>query len=164
MGEIFDITKVRLAGYLQGLKVGSKGFFANDVLSLQEQVELCCVPATLTRMDNSLRPFQKDSAFWYTYFYLIKEPKEKQYRLYTWEEREQLRGRWIRKKETFDEEECIKELHKSNISTLLINLKHASEIFEFWEFLDGSPCGVPVEDGEELVQRRQDCIAKFSKE
>lgn len=91
-------------------------------------------------------------------------PKEKQYRLYTWEEREQLRGRWIRKKEAFGEEECIKELHISNIGTLLINLKHASEIFEFWEFLDGSPCGVPVEDGEELVQRRQDCIAKFSKE
>lgn len=74
----FDYTKVRCKGYLKNLKTGSKGFFAGDIRSLKEQVELYCLVGTLTRIDNSFEPFQKDGAFWYAYFYIVEEPKEEE--------------------------------------------------------------------------------------
>lgn len=71
----FDDTKVRCKRDFKSLKIGSKGFFANDVLSLRDQVENYCLVGELTRIGNSSEPFQKDGAFWYSYFYVVEEPK-----------------------------------------------------------------------------------------
>lgn len=151
--EKFDITKVRFGGYLRGLKVGSEGFFAQSLAELYHKV---CGGKTdygkLKKIDKTEASFVRDGDIYrecnYLYFYLVKEPKEKQYRPFTWEDREYLRGKWIRRKDSSDEEESIGEFYMSSSDTFKINLKSARELLDSWEFLDGLPCGVEITEEE----------------
>lgn len=62
---------------------------------------------------------------------------------YTWEDREELRGKWYRLKDgTY--EHFIDELEFHNDRDFMINGMYAKEFFERHEWIDGSPCGKKV--------------------
>lgn len=77
------------------------------------------------------------------------KPKEKKYRPYTWEERDKLRGRWARYKRGFRKEEfIINNYFENSDGEFVINDLPSERFLEICEWLDGTPCGVLVEDGE----------------
>ena len=97
MDNEFDITKVRFCEYLQGLKVGSEGYVADRMSSLYYRVTSkdAHFYKKIVTIDTAIieRCFGCGDGIAFTYFYLVKEPK---YRPFTWEEREQLRGEWVK--------------------------------------------------------------------
>lgn len=73
-------------------------------------------------------------------------PEEKKYRPFTWEERDQLRGKWVKNKENDTENMIIGFFLDGGIDSKL----HLScdgwctseSLLKHYEFLDGSPCGM----------------------
>jgi len=72
------------------------------------------------------------------------EPKPPQYVPYTWEDREQLRGRWYRFK-GYSPEHHAGHFSLSSDNELLINSLTSSAFLVGCEWLDGTPCGKVVE-------------------
>lgn len=72
------------------------------------------------------------------------EPKPPQYVPYTWEDREQLRGRWYRRKNNSGEY-MIGSLVIDNETEIIIGPWRADEFLGVCEWLDGTPCGKVVE-------------------
>lgn len=73
----------------------------------------------------------------------IKEPR---YIQFTWDDREQLRGRWIKFKDS-GSEILINELHPSDKYGIVINDYSPSLLLEAAIFVDtGEPVGKRVED------------------
>ena len=73
-------------------------------------------------------------------------PKSK-YRPFTWEEREKLRGKWIKSKSDKYIEEIITTLHLDEDGIFKIAFQNSryitvQNLLESYEFIDGSPCGV----------------------
>jgi len=66
-----------------------------------------------------------------------------QYVPYTWEDREELRGRWYREKSTLAEV-MIKRLSINLSGNLLVNEFNSSVLLANCEWLDGTPCGKVV--------------------
>ena len=169
---IFDINKVV---YLKAekelscvVKIGTKGYIADNIADLRYLIE-----NEWKYYYDELRSIDEDSDFpfnfvntaiGYKLFYPVEEPKEKKYRPYTWEEREHLRGKWVKWTNSNNEK---KEFQITNMELLtndkfIINNGITPEILlDMAKFLDGSPCGVFVGD-EEIVLRRQACIDKFA--
>ena len=165
--EEFDITKVRFRDYLQGLNVGCEGYVADSLSSLHYHVTSNnpLFYKKIVKIDTiTERSFGCDNGLEWTYFYLVKEPK---YRPFTWEEREYLRGKWV-KWSILDKGE--KEFQITSIRLLSNGVFRLNDgitpedLLENAQFLDGTPCGVLVEGIEGIVQRRQDYITKFGKE
>lgn len=78
--------------------------------------------------------------------YRIKtEPSEPHYVRFTWEDREQLRGKWVRGKKN-DSEECIVGFTKNLIDGVCTGADWYSfvDLFYNFTFLDGSPVGKKV--------------------
>ena len=71
------------------------------------------------------------------------EPKPPQYVPYTWEDREQLRGRWYRFKGYSPEHHAGHFSRRYN--ELIINSLTSSAFLVGCEWLDGTPCGKVVE-------------------
>jgi hypothetical protein len=70
------------------------------------------------------------------------EPKPPQYVPYTWEDREQLRGRWYLDRDDGSQSMvCI--LHCAD-NCFFINNRDTAEFLENCEWLDGTPCGKVV--------------------
>ena len=153
MDNEFDITKVRFKGYLQGLKEGCVGYVADTLSALYDYVvhyNSIYYKHILKIMESSEHPFVCGRNFVYNYFYLVKEPEEKKYRPFTWEEREQLRGKWV-KWSILDKGE--KEFQITSIQLLgngafrLNDGITPEDLLENAQFLDGSPCGVEITEG-----------------
>jgi hypothetical protein len=72
------------------------------------------------------------------------EPKPPQYVPYTWEDREQLRGRWYRKIHDKDYERMVSILEYSS-ELFSVNGWMADDFLKNCEWLDGTPCGKVVE-------------------
>lgn len=72
------------------------------------------------------------------------EPKPPQYVPYTWEDREELRGRWYRFK-GYAPEHHAGHFSLSSDNELLINSLTSSAFLAGCEWLDGTPCGKVVE-------------------
>jgi len=73
---------------------------------------------------------------------LWRIPKQKTYRPFTWEEREQLRGKWITRKVERDNpnpEYCITIIN--NVGIYIGATVTFKELYEDFIFLDGSPVG-----------------------
>jgi hypothetical protein len=66
-----------------------------------------------------------------------------QYVPYTWDDREELRGRWFRKKEDKHDERQVVFID-ANDSDIIIGGWRAKEFLQKFEWLDGSPCGKKV--------------------
>lgn len=76
--------------------------------------------------------------------------KIKTYRPYTWEDRDQLRGKWARFIHGFEREEfLIHNIYVNSDGELIINDLPAERFIEICIWIDGTPCGVLVEGGEE---------------
>lgn len=150
--KIFDITKVRFKGYLCGLKAGCKGYFSDTMSGLQHCVEedyQFNFGKIKKINENSESPFVNKEDVEYRYFYLVEEPKGKMYRPYTWEEREQLRGKWIKRKDNAkDGEKLVIILYVTNDDLFMINNMNSEYVLDNYEFLDSSPCGVEIVEGE----------------
>ncbi len=71
------------------------------------------------------------------------EPKPQQYVPYTWEDREQLRGRWYRIKSS-DVEAQVERLKQAG-GFFFVNGLSIGFLLENCEWLDGTPCGKVVE-------------------
>lgn len=151
--EIFDITKVRFKGYLQGLKEGCVGYVADTLSELYDYVvhyNSIYYRQILKIMEPSEYPFVCGRNFAYRYFYLVKEPEEKKYRSFTWEEREQLRGKWLKWVNSSNEE---KEFQVTSMKLLtgnkfVINNGITPDILlEKAQFIEGTPCGVEMSMG-----------------
>jgi hypothetical protein len=75
----------------------------------------------------------------------IEQPKpEPKYAPFTWEDREQLRGRWVVQVESTGTEQMVNKLDLIN-NDLFANNKLALELLTGWRFLDtGEPVGKKV--------------------
>jgi hypothetical protein len=76
----------------------------------------------------------------------IEQPKpEPKYAPFTWEDREQLRGRWVVQVESTGTEQMVNKLDLIN-NDLFANNKLALELLTGWRFLDtGEPVGKKVQ-------------------
>ncbi len=66
-----------------------------------------------------------------------------QYVPYTWDDREELRGRWYRRNDNKDYERQV-TLFDGGINNMFINGWEAKEFLQKCEWLDGTPCGKVV--------------------
>ena len=75
------------------------------------------------------------------------EPKPPQYVPYTWADREELRGRWYRRKSEKSEEMITNLDFVSRYEQCVFEIDSytAAEFLENCEWLDGTPCGKKVE-------------------
>jgi len=62
---------------------------------------------------------------------------------YTWEDREELRGRWYRQKDYPEHERLVAHLEISR-NEIEINGWGAQKFLQDFEWLDGTPCGKKV--------------------
>ena len=82
-------------------------------------------------------------------------PEEKTYRPFTWEERDQLRGKWVKKKNKEDKEDIEGMIDglSMDFDRFLIYFSvyfvTNNELLDWYTFLDGSPCGVLVDQYKE---------------
>lgn len=153
---IFDINKVV---YLKAekelsfvIKIGTKGYIADNIADLRYLIENECKDYY-----DELRSIDEDSDFpfnfvnttiGYKLFYPVEEPKEKKYRPYIWEEREQLRGKWIKRKgDNKNDEELINNMYISNDNLFVINDKTSEHLLNYYTWLDESLCGVEIVEG-----------------
>lgn len=152
----FDITKVVYITYEGKLsstvKIGTKGYFADTLTNLRYYVEKECK----NYYDEVFQTFNTERGYpfyfvnkvhGYDLFYSVEYPKENKYRPYIWEEREYLRGKWVKWINSNNEE---KEFQITNMEFLsndgfIINNGITPEILlDMAQFLDGSPCGMPI--------------------
>lgn len=146
----FDESNVINALHTDRAVIGSKGYFSDDIVDLKTMAEeedtnyLRGLDAINT--ERCTYPFFSENGQRYGLFYPVVIPKKKKLVPFTWEDREMLRGKWIRKKE------CAHEMRITNIffdgddKELRINGISAANIFDKWEFLDGSPCGKEIDE------------------
>lgn len=101
------------------------------------------------------------------YIYPCEEPKKKLVP-FDWEDRELLRGKWLKHKIRNDEECSIIgfQLTKSNYDEMLlvivfngveIEKMSAYDLLEEYTFLDGSPCGKEIEEWKVIF-----CVEKIN--
>lgn len=150
----FDITKVVYfkadAELSSDVKIGTKGYFADNITDLRYRVE----NERKNYYYDELKSINIDSDFLfhfvnltmgYSLFYPGEEPKEKKYRPYTWEEREYLRGKWIKRKcDGKNDEELINNMYISNDNLFVINDKTSEHLLNYYTWLDDSPFGVEI--------------------
>lgn len=78
----FDKSKVYTALNADEVKVGSKGYFADNLFWLKEQVSTNMPTDTISQIytESSDRRFIMEPTTLYSLFYLVEEPKEEKYR------------------------------------------------------------------------------------
>lgn len=145
----FDESNVINALHIDRAVIGSKGYFSDDIINLRTMAEN---DADYLQVLNGIKterciyPFLSDTGHCYGLFYPVVIPTKKKLVPFTWEDRKMLREKWIRRKE------CTHEMRITNIffdgddKELRINGISAANIFDKWEFLDGSPCGKEIDE------------------
>lgn len=146
--EKFDMSRVCFTSRLQGVEAGCEGFFADHMSGLFE-----CVTQNHTFRYGEISKIDAYSDFSFSMkgeqnkfrlFYLVKKPEKPRYRPFTWEDKEKVKMKWIKRKGGDRVEECIIDLRIADDATLMLNDKPADALLCHWEFLDGSPCGVEI--------------------
>lgn len=152
----FDISKVVYV-YVDGelstnIKNGTKGYFGNNIGQLKFYVkcEVTDFYGELTSINNQLEfAFEKDDGDdYFVYFYPCEYPKEeiKNYRPYTWEEAcKFLLGKVVKHKNT-KLHTMVTTIHEFSDTDVYIGTLTAEQFFNEYEWLDGSPCGMPIEE------------------
>lgn len=159
----FDKSKVFTVVNADELKLGSIGYFANSLQSLETQVEQEEDTATtlIGVVPGNNYPFIEESENKYCLFYLVEEPEEKKYRPYKdgdefiadfkrrWEKYSGVKFHenamslpfiWLKPK--VDEwGELVPHIDEYGI--FVNNVPYTfDEIFDDFTYLDGSPCGI----------------------
>lgn len=145
----FDESNVINALHTDRAVIGSKGYFSDDIVDLKTMVEE--EDTYLNKLNGIYTewctfPFFSENGHRYSLFYPVVMPKKKKLVPFTWEDREMLRGKWIRKKECTHEIRITNILFDGDDKELRINGISAANIFDKWEFLDGSPCGKEIDE------------------
>lgn len=145
----FDESNVINALHTDRAVIGSKGYFSDDIIGLKTMTEVEDTYLNELNAINTERrayPFFSDNGYWYGLFYPVVIPKKKKLVPFTWEDREMLRGKWIRKKECAHEIRITTILFDGDDEKLRINGISAVDLFNKWEFLDGSPFGKEIDE------------------
>lgn len=155
----FDKSKIYTAASADEVKIGSKGYFADNLMDLKSVVEEEYNLSEITTVGGEYfqSRFRTGSGV-YSLFYLVEEPKEKKLRPYrdTDEMIEDFKKRfnvnvppcampliWIKAKDA-DKKYLI--VRFASALTICLNVEVFTptfeELAEDYTYLDGSPCGV----------------------
>lgn len=146
----FDESNVINALHTERAVIGSKGYFSDDIIDLKTMVEE--EEDTYLNKLNGIYtewctfPFFSENGHRYSLFYPVVMPKKKKLVPFTWEDREILRGKWVKKKNSNYEICLCSFLWDYDKQHLLINGITASDFLNTCEFLDGSPCGKETDE------------------
>lgn len=145
----FDESNVINALHTDRAVIGSKGYFSDDIVDLKtmaEEEDTHLDELNTINTERCTYPFLSENGHWYGLFYPVVIPKKKKLVPFTWEDREMLRGKWIRRKECTNEIRITNILFNDKNKELCINYISAANLLDKWEFLDGSPCGKEVDE------------------
>lgn len=146
----FDESNVINALHTDRAVIGSKGYFSDDIVDLktmaEEEEDAYLKELNAINTERCTYPFFSENGHWYGLFYPVVIPKKKKLVPFTWEDREMLRGKWIRKKECTHEIRITTILFDGDDKKLRINGISAVDLFDKWEFLDGSPFGKEIDE------------------
>ena len=166
----FDKSKVYTALNADEVRIGSKGYFASTIADLRITVEgdWTLRDVKVIRDDNWVSRFEDDNGDYYSFFYLVEEPKENRFRPYSnpdemiedFKKRYNSYGGWSGKDNPMYNP-IIWVKHKETNSSALItffskitnavtfadsdNPHSLGILFEQFVYLDGSPCGIMEE-------------------
>lgn len=156
----FDKSKAYTALNADEVKIGSKGYFVDDIETLKDVIEnedkSFFGKLTEIKSPSEIYRFVKfdadGSIIEYNLFYLVSEPKEKKYRPYkdTEEMIEDFKERynsrfnghsmpfiWVK---DWGEKDLITTFGKDWVDTGS-DIYNLNDLFEDFTYLDGSPCG-----------------------
>ena len=146
----FDESNVINGLHTDRAVIGSKGYFSDDIVYLKTMAEeedtYYLRGLNGINTERCTYPFFSENGHWYGLFYPVVIPKKKKLVPFTWEDREMLRGKWIRKK---DNHECESMINKVSIGidgNMYINNILATSLLNGWEFLDGKHFGKEVDE------------------
>lgn len=158
----FDKSRVYTAVNADEVKVGSKGYFANNIYSLQQAVQHndkeCFGKVDCIRGTGTGFRFAADNGTCFSFFYFIEEQEEKELRPYRDSDEmvEDFKKRfnvhvqpyempliWIKIKDT-DKKYLVVRFASSltichNVEVYTPTLE---DLVEGYTYLDGSPCGI----------------------
>lgn len=159
----FDKTKLYSILNADKVKVGSKGYFSDNLVELKFDIEFGSISvSTLQSIEtNNEFPFTTNSCK-SQFFYLVEEPKEKKYRPYKncdefiadfkkrWrkysgvkfhENAMSLPFIWLKEK-CSDDKFLITGIDSTDIIAIN-NLQYSlTGLLDYFTYLDGSPCGI----------------------
>lgn len=119
-------------------KMKNRHKWSNEILAFAEGKQIQSKrPDVLDEWEDDDFPLWNDPD---TKFRIKPEPE---YTPFTFDDREELRGKWVRRKSSGNE--CL----IYHLSEAHVNTYSWEESIEEFEFLDGTPFGKPVEDGGE---------------
>ncbi len=163
----FDKSKVFTALNADEVKVGSKGYFANNLDALKRLVNENALTSVLNKVYTEKKGarFEKtDYPLGYLLFYLVEEPAEEKYRPYKdtdeliedWKERASAYGSahfsknpmfcpsiWVKGSGSSICKHLITDFIDRNVTTYNY-VWTLEELFEGFTYLDGTPCGKKI--------------------
>lgn len=132
--------------------IGAKGYFANDLKTIVDAFDDNTFPesileGTLETVSYAGRFKREEDGIYFNYFILKKEPKYVPFDLSKEEDRAKLRGAWIRPKDDrLPYEAYITQIEKHAVGVTNPDREiPPEELLDYWEFVDGTPCGKLVE-------------------
>ena len=171
----FDKSKVYTALNADEVRIGSKGYFASTIADLRITVEgdWTLRDVKVIRDDNWVSRFEDDNGDYYSFFYLVEEPKENRFRPYSNPDEmiEDFKKRyssyggwsgngnpmynpmiWIKSKATefrhlitdYGDDDNCGHCNRSCIWIGSISIGF-KELHENYTYIDGSPCGIKKE-------------------
>lgn len=146
----FDESNVINALHTDRAVIGSKGYFSDDIVDLktmaEEEEDTYLHELNAINTERCSYPFFSENGHWYGLFYPVVIPKKKKLVPFTWEDREMLRGKWIRRKDNHKCESMMNKFHIGIEENMYINNILATSLLNGWEFSDGSPCGKEIDE------------------
>ena len=126
--------------------VGKEVYLETSAIDVLKQANENDIPNILMAIHKDVAfPFQ-GIMFRYPFVILKKEPEVKYvpFDLSKKEDRDFLRGKWVKKKDTGNEHQLIYLTHIDNLWRTLANT--GQELYDYFTFLDGTPVGKKVEE------------------
>lgn len=163
---VFDKSKVYTALNADDIKVGSKGYFANNIANLKDKVELSnltlCEVSEILDESDKFRFKSEVTGELFNLFYLVEEPQEKTFRPYKdtdemiedFKKRYNSYGGWSGKDNPmycpliWVQNVCGQRRLVTCLNGNTVHISGQKKDFTLEEFadtyfyLDGSPCGI----------------------
>lgn len=146
----FDKTRVYTALNADEVKVGSKGYFADNISDLKRKVDEGDEPLTLVKIcgEKAAVRFTTLSASVYLLFYLVEEPKEKVYRPYN-DTAEMPNGAMLNVVVSGDGTRLL--IIAAEDKRVCIGSQgwvDLHDLYEYYTWPNGTPCGVEEQENE----------------
>jgi hypothetical protein len=157
----FDKSKVYTALNADEVIVGSKGFFGDSILQLEDNMQIEKIH-TVRKIwdDDKYFRFQTEEGACYSIFYLVEEPKYRAYKntdemIEDYKERTRAYGAtpfecpmfnlpiWVKAKER-TAKSLIYVFYPRSVYVGDEEEMPLDKLFEYYTYLDGSPCGKKI--------------------